>query len=238
MNRAVTLYTLQQLDREEESIRRRLKEIAAALGETPALQEARRAAREAAETVHRWTVRQRDLELAVQSLRDEIRTAERTLYNGSIRNPKALDDLQKKVASLQRLLEKREEELLEAMIAREEAEAAQQQADARLRETEATWQADQSGLTAEKGALEKRLAEIARARAVLLPAIPSSDLETYRALRRTKGGLAVAVMRRGACTACGMEVPSGALERAREAALFFCGNCERILVAEEEIGQR
>lgn len=238
MNRSVQLYNLQQLDLEEEAIRRRLKEIAAALGETPALQEARRAAREAADAVHRWAARQRDLELAVQSLKDEIRAAERTLYNGSIRNPKALDDLQKKVLSLKRLLEKREEELLEAMIAREEAEAAQQQADARLREVETAWQDDQSELTAEKAAREKRLAEVIRARNALLPAIPPSDLEVYRTLRRTKGGLAVAVMRHGACTACGMEVPSSRLEQVREADLFFCSNCERILVAEEEIRQQ
>ncbi len=131
------------------------------------------------------------------------------------------------------MLEKREEELLEAMIAWEEAEEAQKQAQAHLAEVEAAWGRDQGALTSEKDQLERRLAEIGRARAALLPAIPREDLELYRTLRRTKGGLAVAVMRAGACTACGMEVPSGRLERARESDLFFCGNCERILVPEE-----
>ncbi|MCS7178638.1 MAG: hypothetical protein RML46_02150 [Anaerolineae bacterium] len=233
MTRAANLYRLQQLDQEEESLRRRLREITAALGETPALREARQATARAADEAHRWAVRQRDLELAVQGLKDEIASTERTLYNGSVRNPKALDDLQKKVLSLKKLREKREEELLEAMIAREEAEEAQKQAQAHLAEVEAAWTRDQAALEAEKGQLEARLAEIGRARAALLPAIPREDLELYRNLRRTKGGLAVAVMRFGACTACGMEVPSGRLERAREAALFFCGNCERILILEE-----
>ncbi len=235
MNRAINLYRLQQLDQEEESLRRRLREVVAALGETPALREARQAAQRAADEAHRWTVRQRDLELAVQGLKDEIASAERTLYNGSVRNPKTLDELQKKAVSLKKLLEKREEELLEAMIAREEAEEAQEQARAHLAEVEAVWKQDQAALEAEKEQLEGRLAEIGRARAALLPAIPREDLELYRALRRTRGGLAVAVMRAGACTACGMEVPSGRLERARESDLFFCGNCERILIPEEAL---
>lgn len=235
MTRTANLYRLQQLDQEEESLRRRLREIVAALGETPALREARQAAQSAADEAHRWAVRQRDLELAVQGLRGEIATAERTLYNGSVRNPKALDELQKKVASLKKLLEKREEELLEAMIAREEAEEAQKRAQAHLAEVESAWKRDQAALEAEKGQLEARLSEIARARAALLPSIRREDLELYRNLRRTKGGLAVAVMRSGACTACGMEVPSGRLERARETDLFFCGNCERILIPEEAL---
>ncbi|MCX8068310.1 MAG: C4-type zinc ribbon domain-containing protein [Anaerolineae bacterium] len=235
MNRAVLLYRLQQLDQEEESLRRRLREVTAALGETPALQEARQAAARAADEVHRWAVRQRDLELAVQGLKGEIAAAERTLYNGSVRNPKALDELQKKVVSLKKLLEKREEELLEAMIAREEAEEAQKQARARLAEVESAWQRNQAVLEAEKAQLEARLAEIGRARAALIPSISREDLELYRNLRRIKGGLAVAVMRFGACTACGMEVPSGRLERARETDLFFCGNCERILLPEETL---
>ncbi|MDW7992668.1 MAG: C4-type zinc ribbon domain-containing protein [Anaerolineae bacterium] len=235
MNRAVLLYRLQQLDQEEESLRRRLREVTAALGETPALQETRQAAARAADEVHRWAVRQRDLELAVQGLKGEIAAAERTLYNGSVRNPKALDELQKKVVSLKKLLEKREEELLEAMIAREEAEEAQKQARARLAEVESAWQRNQAVLEAEKAQLEARLAEIGRARAALIPSISREDLELYRNLRRIKGGLAVAVMRFGACTACGMEVPSGRLERARETDLFFCGNCERILLPEETL---
>lgn len=235
MNRAVHLYRLQQLDLEEESLRRRLREVTAALGETPALREARQAAARAADEAHRWAVRQRDLELTVRGLKDEIASAERTLYNGSVRNPKALDELQKKVLSLKKLQEKREEELLEAMIAREEAEDAQKRAQAHLAEVESAWRRDQAALEAEKGQLEGRLTEIGRARTALLPAIPREDLELYRTLRRTKGGLAVAVMRSGACTACGMEVPSGRLERARETDFFFCGNCERILIPEEVI---
>lgn len=234
MSRAARLYRLQQLDMDEEQGRSRLAEIAAALGETIALRQAREAALRATDRTRQWAVRQRDLELEVQGIKNEIVVSERRLYGGGIRNPKELKDLQAKIASLKRLLEKKEESLLEAMIAREEAETAQEQAQARLEETEATWTSAQAALEAERERLVARLVEVARDRESLLPAIPAEDWDVYQVLRRTKGGVAVALMRAGACTACGMEVPPGRLERGREAGLLFCGNCERILVPENE----
>lgn len=234
MSRAALLYRLQQLDVEEERVRTRLNEIAASLGESAALRQARSAAREADERRQRWAVRQRSLELEVQGIKDEISANERRLYGGSIRNPKELGDLQAKVASLRRLLERKEGDLLEAMIGQEEAETACEKAQARLEEREAEWAAEQTALRAEQERLEMRLAEIARSREALLPTISADDLDIYHVLRRTKGGMAVAVMRAGACTACGMEVPPGRLQQGRQTGLLSCGNCERILLPEEE----
>lgn len=235
MSRASSLYRLQQLDTEEEQVRRRLAEIAAALGENAALRQAQEMARKTTEQAQRWTIRQRDLELEIQGLRAECEALERKLYEGSIRNPKELGELAAKVDSLKRLLARKEEDLLEAMIGREEAEAARDEAQARLQEVQAAWKADQAALQAEKDGLENRLAQVAQGRQALVPSIPTQDLDAYHTLRRTKGGLAVAIMRAQACVACGMEVPPGYLQRGREMGLLFCGNCERILVPEEEV---
>ncbi len=237
MSRAASLYRLQQLDTEAEAGQRRLTEIAAALGETAILRQARTAARQAAAQVQEWSVRQRDLELEVQGIKSDIAAGERRLYGGSVRNPKELTDLQAKVASLKRLLERKEENLLEAMIAREEAEAAQAKSQDLLTRVEASLQAEQAALRAEAERLETRLTEIARDRQALLPEIKPDDLELYRFLRRAKGGLAVVLMRSGACSACGIEVPQGQLERGREEGLLTCGNCERILVPEAELNR-
>jgi len=233
MDRAERLYRLQQLEDEEERLRRRLAQIEAALGETPALRQARQTARETAEEARQWGVRQQDLELQVSALKQKIADSERRLYSGSVRNPKELSDLQAEVASLKRRLERTEETLLEAMIAREEAEAAADQARQQQERAEAEWAASQEDLLGEKERLEDRLEEVTEARAALLPSIPAEDLRVYQGLRRTKGGLAVALVRGGACTGCGMEIPSGRLQRAREGGLFFCGNCERVLLFEK-----
>jgi predicted nucleic acid-binding Zn-ribbon protein len=235
MSRAARLYLLQQLDLEEETGRHRLGEIAAALGETRTLRQAREVAQKASDQVQRWATRQRDLELEVQGLKDEIAASENRLYGGSIRNPKELGDLQAKVGSLKRYLERKEEDLLEAMIAWDDARESSDRSQAELREVETSWAADQGALKSEQQRLEERVAEITQERGALLPTISAEDIDVYQTLRRTKGGLAVGVLRAGGCMACGMEVPPGRLERGREKGLLSCGNCERILVPEAEI---
>jgi hypothetical protein len=237
MSRAAWLYQLQKLDEEEAASRRRLAEIGAALGETAALRQARETARSAAEEVRSSTVRQRDLELEMQGIKDDITVSNQRLYGGSIQNPKELGELEAKVASLGKLLEKREESLLEVMIGREEAEAAHERAQARLRELEASWTAGQSNLVAEQGRLEARLAEVTSAREALLPRISEQDLDVYQFLCQELGGQAVAVMSAETCATCGVELQPGLLERGREKGLLFCGNCERILVPEEDIDE-
>jgi len=236
MSRAADLYRLQQLDDQEQQSRRRLAEIAEALGESPALRRAREKAQTALKQVQRQTVRQRDLELEVQGIKSEIAGAESRLYGGGIRNPKELGELQAKVASLRRLLDKKEEELLEVMIAREEAEAAHEQAQAHLEMVQETWREEQAQLQQEQARLEERLEAIQQRREKSVSVISAADLDIYQALRRTKDELAVTTLRAGACAACGMEVPPGRIERGREAGLLFCGNCERILVPETEVG--
>lgn len=234
MSRAASLYRLQKLDSEADQKHSRLEAVRAALGETPALRRARARVQKASAAVQQWRVRQRDLDLAVRGIKDEIAAAEKQLYGGSIRNPKELTDLQAKAASLRRLLEHKENDLLEAMIGLEEAEAELESAQAQQAETEAGWQADQGVLAAEVEQLERRLAEIDREREALLPSLRADDLTLYRSLRQRRGGIAVTMMRGGACTACGMEVPPGRLEQGRAAGLLTCGNCERILLEEEE----
>ncbi len=235
MSRALSLYRLQQLDLGEEQRRRRLVEIAAALGESPGLRSARDAVQKAEARVRRAGVCQRDLDLAVKGLKQEIAATEQRLYSGSIRNPKELEELQAKVASLKRLQDQRDEELLEAMIESEEADETQVQATQQLAATEAAWSADQSALRAEQAQLEAHLQEIAGQREALLPSIPPADLERYRVLRREKAGQAVAVLQGGACMTCGMEIPPAILARGQEAGLPFCGNCGRALVLKEEL---
>jgi predicted nucleic acid-binding Zn-ribbon protein len=235
MDRAASLYQLQQLDNDAEQARSRLAEIASALGESPALRQARQMAEKTVDVLRQRGVRQRDLELQLSTLRQKISDSERKLYDGSIRNPKVLQDRQEELASLKRRLERTEEELLEAMIEREDAEGAAEQARVSLETTEGGWAAAQENLSMERAQLEARLAEIEEVRNALLPAIPAGDLSVYQNLRRTKGDSAVALVRGGICTGCWMEVPPARLNRVRRGMLLSCDNCERVLVLEERL---
>lgn len=230
MTKGVDLYRLQCLDSEVAVKQHRLAEIEAASGENESLRQARQALESAQSLTKKWALRQRDLELETQGLSNKIARSEQRLYSGAVKNPKELADLQAEITSLKRRRQKLEDDLLEAMIEREEAETTRDQAQVHLDETQARWSAQQADLMVEREALQRRLAEIERARAALLPSIEASDLAAYQALRRRKGGLAVVQMRDGACGGCGVAISPSLKWQLRQETLVPCSNCERLVV--------
>ena len=230
MTDGANLHRLQGLDSEGDRKRRRLAEIEAALNESDALRQARQAVERAQEHVHQLTVKQRDSELEVQGLAEKTSHDELRLYSGAIKNPKELADLQAEVAVLKRRRQQLEGDLLEVMIEREDAEAAQAQAQSHLDELQAAWSVQQADLLGEREGLQAKLAEIEQARGAILPSIDSGNLAVYEALRRRKGGLAVVQLRDGACGGCGVTISPSLEWQLRQGKLVPCGNCERILV--------
>lgn len=230
MTEGADLYRLQSLDSKGDKKRRRLIEVEAALGDSEELQQARQAVERAEKQVRKWAVKQRDLELEVQGLADKTSRDEQRLYSGAIRNPKELEDLQAEVASLKRRQQRLEENLLEMMIEREEAETVQSQAQSHLDQMQADWTARQADLTGEREELQAGLVENDQAREALLPNIDAGDLRGYEALRRRKGGVAVALLRDDTCGECGVGISPSLKWQLRQGELAPCSNCERILV--------
>ena len=230
MTKGADLYRLQCLDSDVDAKQHHLAEIEAALGESESLKQARRALETAQSLVQKWALRQRNLELEVQGLSSKIVRSEQRLYSGAVKNPKELADLQAKIASLKRRRQKLEDDLLEAMIEREEAGARRTQAQTHQDEIQARWSAQQADLMAERETLQARLAEIEQTRAALLPSIEAGDLAVYQALRRRKGGLAVVQVRDGACGGCGVAISPSLEWQLRQEKVVHCDNCERIIV--------
>lgn len=230
MRKVEDLYRLQCLDGEGDEKQSRLTEVEAALGESEALKQARRALESAQALVQRWRVRQRDLELETQGIADKIARSEQRLYSGAVTNPKELTDLQAEVAALRRRRDTLEEDLLAAMIELEAAETTHTEAHEHLDEMQALWSAQQANLRAEREALQGRLAELEQARAQLLPNIAADGLAEYESLRRRKHGLAVVQVQDGICGGCGVGVASSLEWQLRQEGAGYCANCGRIVV--------
>jgi predicted nucleic acid-binding Zn-ribbon protein len=230
MTEGADIYRLQCLDSEGDKIQTRLAEIKAALGESQELKQARQALEHAQARVKKWALKQRDMELEIQGLADKTSYSEQRLYSGTVKNPKELTDLQAEVTSLHQRRQRQEDDLLEVMIEREEAEATHTQAQQHLEKTRACWEAQQADLITEQKTLTEKLAEIEQARAELMPSIEAGDLATYQSLRRRKGGLAVTQLSGDACGVCGMAVSPNLKWQLREGKLGYCSNCERIIV--------
>jgi predicted nucleic acid-binding Zn-ribbon protein len=219
MTKGADLYRLQCLDREGDERRRRLTEVEAALGESEALNQARRSLESVQALVRKWSLRQRDLELQTQGVTNKISRSEQRLYSGAVTNPKELTELQSEVAALRRRRQKLEE-----------TQDAQVDAQRHLDQTHAQWTAQQADLAAERDKLQDKLAEIERMRTQVLPNIDAADLANYQALRRRKSSLAVVQVRHGACGGCGLAVPPSLEWQLRHEEVGTCGNCGRIIV--------
>lgn len=230
MSRTQQLYALQHLDSETDTLSRRLKEIAASLGESSELKRARKMVTDAEARLGRHRAQMQDLDLEVGGLSQKIESHDQRLYSGRVIIPKELANLQEEVASLKRWREKKEEDLLEAMVATEEAEAALVDAQAILLQVSETWQAGQGDLADEQTQLQARLEELTGRRPSLVAGVSSEDLAIYERLRQRKAGQALAVVKDGFCHGCRIAPPTSQVQHARSGAdLEFCNNCGRIL---------
>ncbi len=221
------------LDLELDQARRRWREIEAALADSPALVHTRAELNKAEQALRQTTTELKSLELEAQSLNEKIAAEEDRLYSGRIRNPKEMLDIQQELEGLKRRRSALDDQMLAMM---EQAE--QQRADL-LRCREALAQAEQhfaedsQRLKAEQAKLRAKVEADLAQREALRRAIPAEDLAIYEALRKKKpNGVAVALIRNGACGQCGAVPPFSAHSAANTGdKLAFCPNCGRILYA-------
>jgi predicted nucleic acid-binding Zn-ribbon protein len=231
MHPAKQLLQLQTVDLERDAKRRRLKQVLAALVEPEALRAAAVATAAAQTEVAHARARRQDMELETKTLDAKIASVEERLYSGQVKNPKELADLQNDAASLRRRRVALDDTLLEAMVALEDAEQGEKQAQSKLAALHAQWQADQRALTDEQRQLEVEIAALTGQRDQMAADISPDHLGPYQKLRREHAGLAVARVESDGCGACGVEISDRQLAKARLSDdLSFCGNCERILV--------
>ncbi len=230
MKRTQALYELQQTDQEIEKIKRRLKEIRAKLGATAEMKRAEKAVTDAESLMARRRAASRDIDLEVRSVIQHIKVNEQRLYSGSVTNPKELKNLQDDTQSLKRWQDKKEQELLEAMMSEEEAESALAQAREKLAQLTSRLEQEHADLIGERSNLNERQASLAETRQELVEALGSEDVKVYEDLRQRKGGRAVVAVVDNICGGCSMPPPTSQLQKAASgSALVFCNNCGRIL---------
>ena len=232
MSRIQTLYQLQLLDSELDRVQKELADTRAALGESQALKRAKATAAAAEQKLRQAQTKVRDLELEVNGLATKIAQQEKLLYSGKTMSAKEAANLQDEVTSLRRWHGAREELLLEAMVAAEEAEESSDQAQASLTATQRAWTANQAELIQKQNDLETKIAELETRRPTIVDGIQAEDLQTYQDLRRRRAGRAVAAVKNGVCQGCGVTASNSKIQRARAGQeLTFCGTCGRILYA-------
>lgn len=229
MSQTLSLYRLQQIDSQLERAQARLQAIQKELENDVDLQKAKEAAQAAETSFQSATRGMKDAELQVQNQRIKIEQTEASLFGGTVRNPKELQDLQNDVAALKRHLATLEDRLLETMLTAEETETAQTTARSALQAAQSHWAGQNQSLTQEQTNLRKEIEKLTIERNAAHAPIPAETLALYDQLRQQRRGVAVACVSDNACSACGSSLTPSEVQAARSTAMARCPSCGRIL---------
>jgi len=233
MSRAEPLYRLQLIDLELDQARRRWREIEAALSGSSALTHTRAELAKAEQTLRQTTTELKSLELEARSLDEKIASEEDKLYSGRIRNPKEMLDVQQELEGLKRRRSALDDQILAMMERAEQQRADLSRCREALAQAEQHFAEDSESLKAEQRKLRAKVEADLAQREALRRGLPAEDQGIYEGLRKKKpNGVAVALLKAGACSQCGEVPPSQLIQQANTGAtLAFCPNCGRILYA-------
>jgi uncharacterized protein len=230
MNRAAEqLLELQHADDEVERLVREVAATEAALAGDPELDRARDQATHTADAQRQAELRVRSLEGELDALRARVKTLDRKLYGGSVRNPAELLTLQHELDALKAQVSEQEDVTLAAMEDSEAIAGARRDQDGAVAAIEARRAEELGPMTERLGQLRQQHQAAVAARDALVEQVPPKSLALYRRVA-TRHSPAVVRVVSGTCGGC--HLPLGAHE-AHEArvgiTLVQCPNCDRIL---------
>lgn len=232
MSASLGLYRLQQVDRQIDRARAQLDTIRKTLENDAELREALSLVETTQTQNHRAQHEMKNAEAEVDAQSIKIEQAEASLYGGSVKNPKELQDLQRDVASLKKYLVTLEERQLEAMLKAEGTENELQNAKTELEKMQARLGSEHGKLVEEQSTHIKQLESLTEEREAALAPLENNLLQTYEGLRQQKRGVAVAEVNDNACASCGTTLNASIQQNARsQKQLVNCPSCGRILFA-------
>lgn len=175
---------------------------------------------------------QQRLEDDITSINDKAAQHDKTLYSGTIGNPRELQTLQDEIASLKRRVSQLEDQELELMEQIEPLDA-----DLARLAAERTALDDRAAslrvqIAEDEVAIEAELATVRAEREALVADVEPALLAEYEQLRPHAGGIAIARLTGGSCGGCHLAL--SAVEVARIKKLpseepVHCEECGRLL---------
>jgi hypothetical protein len=232
MGRASALHRLQQVDTEMLRRQTRDEQITAILTNSSELQNLQRALEDNQARLETCRLAVQQAELAAHSQREKTEHTERTLYGGTVTNPKELQDLQLEAESLKRHLQTLEDRLLEVLLEQDEIQTQRTALTEQLTAARARRESEHASLLSEQSKLRIELENLLTEREAAAASIVPEDLARYEALARRLGGLSVATVEEGTCGACGLTITPSMQQSVRSGhALVPCPQCGRILYA-------
>ena len=232
MSSVADLWALQTVDLVVEEFKARLGELEKQQSDTAAVAAARAAAGDAEREVARVQATQKDLERQIKELATHAQEVEREMMSGRVRNPRELEGLQANAEALQRRRAALEDQSLQTMLELEQWQTENIRRQEQRQHSEAEYRSRQETIRQQAAQLIGDLKVQSARLKELWSATPPADRELYKNLRTRKAGRAVARAQNGSCTACGVMLPTGAVQALNNVSQrVTCPSCGRLLWA-------
>jgi predicted nucleic acid-binding Zn-ribbon protein len=229
MNPAQLLLRYQAQVERERAVREMIERLESRLASDPVVVELEESMSEAKAAQDAVASRLRESDHAREDHRSKLRSREKELMSGRIRNPTELLQMSDEVAHMKARFAEEEEAELSLMEEGEAADEAMRSAAAALAEARKQSSAEEPALKEELEAARAELAEIEAERDEIWAQVPPAAQAAYR---RTRPQPPVARVVGNQCTACRVTVTSSGMQTLRKGLdeLVHCENCSRILV--------
>lgn len=171
-----------------------------------------------------------DLELTLASSKVKSQDVETTLYGGTVRNPRELEDLQTELGILRNLETKQEENLLIAMEAVDTSQSLLSNLESSLTDMQNSWISESQGLHQKMDGLKETGKLLKEKRDSLCSVVSVHHMQLYEKIKSNRSGQPMARLERGICQGCRLSLPTRVVQTTRTSQEpQQCPSCNRIL---------
>jgi uncharacterized protein len=228
MTPAQLLFQYQRLVERERALREDISRVESRLSSDPEVVQLEKALASARSAQDAMAIRLRESDQAREGHRTKLRSREKELMSGRIRNPTELMLMSEEVQHMKARFAAEEEDELHLMEDAEAADEAVREATASLEEARHRSAAEEPALNEELTAWRAELAEVEAERDRVWKQVPTNAQAAYKRIRIQP---AVAEVGGNQCMACRVSVTSSGMQGLRKGdVLVNCDNCGRILV--------
>jgi predicted nucleic acid-binding Zn-ribbon protein len=230
MNQRTFLYQLQLLDLELDKNEKRLSEIKGIISYSEDVNRIEQAISIIELEKKTWQQKLNKISGEAQIVQEKTKKSEQSLYDGTIKNPKELQNVNTEIDSLKKRLSVLDEQQLEIMFSIEELEEQISTNNQSLKSLSKEKNAQKEVLLREMDEIEKSNNKLTIEKKPILTQIEDEYLSTYEKLRKSKNKIAVSLIVDNACSMCGNGLPPMEVQKAKSNTdEIFCVVCKRFL---------
>jgi uncharacterized protein len=228
------VHVVQQLDSQMLQLRHKLVQLDPGKQAQAARDKAAAELTECEEAFKKLHAELTDAELELKAVEDKKKKHQKRLFDGTIHNPRELDNTRKEVEALDHQREGLDERILGMWDAIEEKKHVVATAKERLTAAEEVLAAKRKVYAGKRAEIEKAYRALHVQRQKLAEKCDQSIMKKYEIIRTRHDGLAISPAKEGICTACGSPLPVTSVKAMHdESGLVTCDSCSRLVFLEE-----